>query len=59
MELLIAGGVGEHGRNCFYVQAKTLCFLVDCGKGHYLFGGLRHYGRDGGRSLPPLIQCTD
>lgn len=32
MELLIAGGVGEHGRNCFYVQAKTLCFLVDCGK---------------------------
>ena len=32
MELMIAGGVGEHGRNCFYVQAKTLCFLVDCGK---------------------------
>ena len=32
MELFIAGGVGEHGRNCFYVQTETLCFLVDCGK---------------------------
>ena len=32
MKLLIAGGVGEHGRNCFYVQGKTHCFLADCGK---------------------------
>ena len=32
MKLLIAGGVGEHGRNCFYGQAETLCFLLDCGK---------------------------
>ena len=32
MELIIAGGVGEHGRNCFLVQGKTICFLVDCGK---------------------------
>lgn len=32
MELLIAGGVGEHGRNCFYVRGETLSFLVDCGK---------------------------
>ncbi len=32
MELFIAGGVGEHGRNSFYVQGKTICFLVDCGK---------------------------
>ena len=32
MELIIAGGVGEHGRNCFLVQGKTSCFLVDCGK---------------------------
>ena len=31
MELLIAGGVGEHGRNCFLVQGETLDFLVDCG----------------------------
>lgn len=32
MKLLIAGGVGEHGRNCFLVQGETVCFLVDCGK---------------------------
>ena len=32
MELIIAGGVGEHGRNCFLVQGKTIRFLVDCGK---------------------------
>ncbi len=31
MELFIAGGVGEHGRNCFYVQGETIRFLVDCG----------------------------
>ena len=28
MKLLIAGGVGEHGRNCFYVQGERRCFLV-------------------------------
>ena len=32
MELFIAGGVGEHGRNCFYVEGGSCCFLVDCGK---------------------------
>ncbi len=32
MELFIAGGVGEHGRNCFFVQGEAACFLVDCGK---------------------------
>ena len=31
MELLIAGGVGEHGRNCFYVAGRDITFLVDCG----------------------------
>lgn len=31
MKLFIAGGVGEHGRNCFYVQGEQICFLVDCG----------------------------
>ena len=32
MKLNIAGGVGEHGRNCFLVQGETIRFLVDCGK---------------------------
>ena len=32
MKLFIAGGVGEHGRNCFFVQGESSCFLVDCGK---------------------------
>lgn len=32
MKLFIAGGVGEHGRNCFYVQGEPVRFLVDCGK---------------------------
>ena len=32
MEVLIAGGVGEHGRNCFFVKGNRVRFLVDCGK---------------------------
>ena len=32
MKLFLAGGVGEHGRNCFLVQGDTIRFLVDCGK---------------------------
>ena len=32
MKLFIAGGVGEHGRNCFLVRGDASCFLVDCGK---------------------------
>lgn len=31
MELKIAGGCGEHGRNCFFVDAGETAFLVDCG----------------------------
>lgn len=31
MKFKIAGGCGEHGRNCFYVEAGTTTFLVDCG----------------------------
>ena len=31
MELYIAGGVGEHGRNCFFVTSENISFLVDCG----------------------------
>lgn len=32
MDFFIAGGVGEHGRNCFFVKGDSACFLVDCGK---------------------------
>lgn len=31
MRLKIAGGCGEHGRNCFYVETEQFSFLVDCG----------------------------
>ena len=31
MELYVAGGVGEHGRNCFFVTFEKLSLLVDCG----------------------------
>lgn len=31
MELLIAGGCSEHGRNCFLVRGKHVSFLVDAG----------------------------
>lgn len=31
MNLYIAGGCGEHGRNCFMVSDVSSCFLVDCG----------------------------
>lgn len=30
MKLIIAGGVGEHGRNCFYAEGD-ISFIVDCG----------------------------
>lgn len=30
MNLVIGGGVGEHGRNCFYVEAD-INYIVDCG----------------------------
>ena len=32
MEFFIAGGVGEHGRSCFFIKGEHICFLVDCGK---------------------------
>lgn len=32
MKLWIGGGTGEHGRNCFYVEGESSCFLVDCGR---------------------------
>ena len=32
MKLWIAGGVGEHGRNCFLVCGEGHSFLVDCGR---------------------------
>lgn len=31
MKLKIAGGCGEHGRNCFLIDAEGTAFLVDCG----------------------------
>lgn len=31
MLIHIAGGVGEHGRNCFFTQADTVTIMVDCG----------------------------
>ena len=31
MKVTFAGGVGEHGRNCFLVEGESLSFLVDCG----------------------------
>ncbi|MHC1786029.1 MAG: MBL fold metallo-hydrolase [Christensenellales bacterium] len=31
MNIHIAGGVGEHGRNCFYIEGSGGAFLVDCG----------------------------
>ncbi len=31
MELFIAGGCSEHGRNCFYVRGEHLNFIVDAG----------------------------
>lgn len=31
MELKIAGGCGEHGRNCFLVENGEKTFMVDCG----------------------------
>lgn len=32
MRIKLAGGVGEHGRNCFLVEGECISFLVDCGQ---------------------------
>gem|GEM_PF-6484797 len=29
MKLTIAGGCGEHGRNCFFVESSRTAFIVD------------------------------
>lgn len=31
MRIKLAGGVGEHGRNCFLIEGESMSFLVDCG----------------------------
>ncbi|WP_312637317.1 MBL fold metallo-hydrolase [Oscillibacter sp.] len=31
MKVTFAGGVGEHGRNCFRAEGEHAAFLVDCG----------------------------
>lgn len=31
MRIKIAGGCGEHGRNCFFIESDSGTFLVDCG----------------------------
>ena len=31
MEVIIAGGVGEHGRNCFFIEHKKTPVIFDCG----------------------------
>lgn len=33
MKLYIAGGCGEHGRNCFLLEDNGRYLMVDCGKG--------------------------
>lgn len=34
LELYIAGGCGEHGRNCFVIQGKKSSVMLDCGLLH-------------------------
>ncbi len=31
MKFIIAGGVGEHGRNCFIIEGTNYSIMVDCG----------------------------
>jgi len=31
MKLKVGGGIGEHGRNCFYIQHNDLSVIFDCG----------------------------
>lgn len=45
MQVTFAGGVGEHGRNCFLVESGGCSFLVDCG----ILAGAQH-------PYPALVQ---
>lgn len=52
MRLYVAGGCGEHGRNCFHVKDKRIDFLVDCGlMAGEPGGGYPHLGKAEIRSL--------
>ena len=52
MRLYVAGGCGEHGRNCFHVKDKKIDFLVDCGlMAGEPGGGYPHLGKAEIRSL--------
>lgn len=52
MELTIAGGCGEHGRNCFHVKGGDANFLVDCGiMAGEPGGGYPHLSADEARQL--------
>ncbi len=31
MRLILAGGMGEHGRSCFYAEGSSAAYIVDCG----------------------------
>ena len=56
MRVTFAGGVGEHGRNCFLVEGETLSFLVDCG---IMAGGAGPLpGTDGGPSPQAGFLCS-
>jgi len=52
MKLIIAGGCGEHGRNCFHVEGAYTSFLVDCGiLAGEPGGGYPHLSSDEARQL--------
>lgn len=55
MKLHIAGGCGEHGRNCFHVVGENTTFLVDCGLMAGETGG--GYPRLNGKEISAL-QCV-
>lgn len=56
MELTIAGGCGEHGRNCFHAKGADANFLVDCGiMAGEPGGGYPHLSADEARQLKWLF----
>ena len=42
IRLSVAGGIGEHGRNCFLIRQSPFTYILDCGLSQDMFDPYPH-----------------
>lgn len=42
IKLSVAGGIGEHGRNCFLIRQSPFTYILDCGLSQDTFDPYPH-----------------